>query len=271
MKKLLFTYCLLLITYHLTAQNNWKLSIQTWTFHKYSLLETIDKADSLGVKYLEAFPGQQVGKGYAGAFSYTLTTDERNRLKGYLKQKGVKVLAMGVIDKGFYTAGNLEKFFEFANYMGMSFITAEPEWKDLDEFNRLAKKYKVQVALHCHPKPESHYWDPDSMVNAMKGRKFIGAWPDIGHWARSGVDIQHGLKKVKHKLWGLHFKDVQEFNNVNTEDTLFGKGICDLPAVSRLLKKIHFKGVLTMEYEVYDDNMPGMGHNKNYTEEQFMR
>ena len=40
------------------SQQNWKLSIQTWTFHQYSLLESIDKADSLGLKYIEVYPGQ---------------------------------------------------------------------------------------------------------------------------------------------------------------------------------------------------------------------
>ncbi len=125
--------------------------------------------------------------------------------------------------------------------------------------------------MHCHPKPESHYWNPDSMMTAIKGRKFIGAWPDIGHWARSGVNIQEGLKKVKNKLWGMHFKDVQRFNNINAADTLFGKGICDLPAVIRRLKKLHFRGVITMEYEVYDNNMPGMYQNRNYIDGQLMK
>lgn len=271
MKKLISVILTALITNSLSAQKNWDISVQTWTFHKLTLLEAIEKTAELGVKYLEVFPGHKVGKGYNGPFSYTLTTDERNRLKSYLAQKEIKVVAMGVLDKYFYNADNLEKFFEFANYMGISFITAEPEWKDLDEFNRLAKKYKVRVALHCHPKPGSHYWNPDSMLTAMKDRKSIGAWPDIGHWARSGVDIQEGLKKVKHKLWGLHFKDVQEFDNINSGDTLFGKGICDLPAVIRRLRKLHFRGVISMEYEVYDDNMPGMRQNKYYLEEQLMK
>ncbi len=124
MKKLLFTFCVLSITCNLTAQKHWDVSIQTWTFHKYSLLETIDKADSLHVKYLEVFPGQQVGKGYNGPFSYTLSTDERNRLKALLAQKGIKAVAMGVIDKYFYNENNLEKFFEFASYMG--FLTLQP-------------------------------------------------------------------------------------------------------------------------------------------------
>ena len=149
--------------------------------------------------------------------------------------------------------------------MDIAFLTAEPEPEDLDLFNTLAEKYKVKVALHCHPKPSSHYWHPDSTLAAMNGRKNIGAWPDIGHWARNGVNIQDALKKLEGKIWGLHFKDVKEFDNVKTEDTLFGKGVCDMPAVLKELKRQKFKGTISMEYEANEDNnMQDMRKNKEF-------
>lgn len=246
----------------------WKLSIQTWTFHKYSFFESVSMARELEVQYLEVYPGQKLGHGDENPFSYTLSKERRDNLKGYLKQVGVKVVALGVIDKYYYNKDNLEKFFEFAKYMNIPFITAEPEPEDLDDFNRLAEKYKVKVALHCHPKPSSHYWHPDSMAVAMKGRNNIGAWPDIGHWARNGVNILDAMKKVEGKIWGLHFKDIKEFGNVKAEDTVFGKGICNLPAVVKELKRQRFKGVISMEYEANEDNnMEDMKANKLFYDE----
>jgi len=255
-----------------THTKNWQLSIQTWTFHQYSLLESIHKADSLGVKYLEVYPGQKVGGDIAGPFSYNLSTEDRERIKELLKVKGMKILALGVIDKYYYNKDNLGKFFEFASYMGIPFITAEPEWEDLDEFNRLAKQYTIKVALHCHPKPSSHYWHPDSTLAAMQGRNHIGAWPDMGHWARNGVPVLEALKKMEGKLWGLHFKDVKEFGNVQTEDVLFGKGVCDLPRVIKELKRQRFTGVISMEYEANEyNNMDDMKKNKQYYEQEIKK
>ncbi|HNR16167.1 MAG TPA: sugar phosphate isomerase/epimerase [Chitinophagaceae bacterium] len=246
-------------------KNNWKLSIQTWTFHKYSFLQSVEKADSLGVKFLEVYPGQKVGGDIQGAFSYTLDKDSRDKLKQFLEYRGIKVVALGVVDKEYYSRDNLEKFFEFAKYMNIPFITAEPEWEDLDEFNRLAAKYKVKVALHCHPKPSSHYWHPDSTVAAMNGRQHIGAWPDIGHWARNGVNIQDAMKKVEGRIWGLHLKDIKEFDNTAAEDTLLGLGVCDIPAVMNELKRQKFKGVVSIEYEVNPHkNMSEMQQNVLY-------
>ncbi len=269
MKKYFIGVLFLLVHNYVFSQygnkNSWKLSIQTWTFHKYSFLQSVEKADSLGVKFLEVYPGQKVGGDIQGAFSYTLDKDSRDKLKQFLEYRGIKVVALGVIDKDYYNKDNLEKFFEFAKYMGISFITAEPEWNDLDEFNRLAGKYKVKVALHCHPKPSSHYWHPDSTVAAMNGRQHIGAWPDIGHWARNGISIQEAMKKVEGKIWGLHLKDIKEFNNTAAEDTLLGQGVCDIPAVMKELKRQKFKGVVSIEYEVNPvKNMSEMQQNVLY-------
>lgn len=248
------------------AQPGMNLAVQTWTFHQYSLLETIHKADSLGICYLEVYPGQRVGGDIKGSFTYSLSHTDRERIKELLRVKKIKVIALGVIDHYYYDEKNLESFFSFASDMGIPYLTAEPEWKDLDLFNQLAAKYHLKVALHCHPLPTSHYWHPDSTVKAMQGREHIGAWPDIGHWARNGVPVIAALKQLNGKIWGLHFKDVDQFNNTKANDVLFGKGICDLPAVMKELKNQSFRGVLSMEYEANEfSNMEDMRKNKRYT------
>lgn len=270
--KIKFLLFVLFVNIQVFSQQHWKLAVQTWTFHKYSLIETILKADSLGLKYLEVYPGQPVGGGIKSAFTYTLKPDERSRIKALLSDKGIKVVALGVIDKYYYTKETLEQYFAFASDMQIPFITAEPEWQDLDEFNRLAIKYNVKVGLHCHPKPASHYWHPDSTVLAMKGRSHIGAWPDLGHWARNGVNVAEAIKKMKGKLWGMHFKDVRGFDNVNAVDTIYGKGVCNLPAVMRRMKKQGFTGVVTMEYEVHEENnMEDLRECKRFYEAELMR
>lgn len=263
---------LLLCCMQLYAQHDWLLSVQTWTFHKYNLYETINKADSLGIRYIEVYPGQKVGSDINGAFSYMLDKNSRDKIRSYLKAKNIKVIALGVIDKYYYNKENLEKFFEFASYMEIPYLTAEPEWGDLDEFNRLGTKYHVKVGLHCHPKPSSHYWHPDSIYRAMKGRDQVGAWPDIGHWARNGVDIIAGLKKLRKKVWGMHLKDVKEFNELSAPDTLFGKGVCAIPKVLKKLSKQYFIRVISMEYEANEDNnMDDMRKNKEYVEQQIRK
>ncbi len=109
-----FFIALLFLSIRVAGQNDWRLSIQTWTFHKHSFLESVDKADSLGIRYLEVYPGQQIGGTIPGVFSYQLKKEERDKIKQYLLYKNVKVIAIGVVDKYYYTKDNLNEFFEFA-------------------------------------------------------------------------------------------------------------------------------------------------------------
>ena len=39
----------------------WRLGCQAYSFNRYSLKEAVDKNRSLGLRYLEAYPGQRLG------------------------------------------------------------------------------------------------------------------------------------------------------------------------------------------------------------------
>lgn len=267
MKKYFLSFCFLVYSFFAFAQKDWQLAVQTWTFHKFPLYQTIHKADSLGVRYLEVYPWQPWGiERAATPFGPAMPEATIKNVKKACRKSKVKIVAMGVLVQEHYkTKEGIEAWFVFAQKMRIPFITAEPEWEHLDEFDRLGKKYNIKVALHCHPKPSSHYWHPDSTLKAMQGRQNIGAWPDIGHWARNGVDIIKAMKKLEGRIWGMHFKDVKECDNVKTEDVLFGKGVCDLALVAAELQAQKFSGVLSMEYEANEnDNMEDMRYNKAF-------
>ena len=62
---------------------DWKLAVQMWTFNKFSFLEGIDKADSCGFKYIEAFPGQKIGGHFKGEIGIGMDQTERKQLRNY--------------------------------------------------------------------------------------------------------------------------------------------------------------------------------------------
>ena len=51
----------------------WKLGVQMWTFHYFSFDTALAKADSAGIKYIEAFPGQCLGAGLQGSFGIDMS------------------------------------------------------------------------------------------------------------------------------------------------------------------------------------------------------
>ena len=50
------------ITAHVDNTGDWKIGVQLWTFRLFTQSEAIAKADSAGVRYIEAFLGQPFDK-----------------------------------------------------------------------------------------------------------------------------------------------------------------------------------------------------------------
>ena len=77
--------------------DNWKIGIQTWTFRMFTLEEALQKADSAGIKHVEAFWGQALSRGGSDTFGIRLSPGGRASLKSMLQSKGMSLVAMGSI------------------------------------------------------------------------------------------------------------------------------------------------------------------------------
>ena len=225
---------------------NWKIGVQMWTFRMFTFAEALDKVDSAGVKYIEAFWGQPLGDGLKDSFGIRMSDESKAKLKQLLQKKGISIEAMGVISPA--TREEWKKAFDLAKEFGLSYITAEPRKDQWDMVDSMAGSYGIKVAIHDHPKPDM-YWSPDSVLAAMKGHPNIGACADLGHWARNGINPVDALKKLAGHVYGVHLKDITKFGQVNAADTVVGKGVIDFPPIFQELKRQHFSGMFSIEHE----------------------
>jgi sugar phosphate isomerase/epimerase len=233
---------------------DWKIGVQMWTFRKFTFADALNKVDSAGIKYIEAFFGQPLGGGMKGSFGTAMSAETRASLKALLQKKGIQIVAMGVITPA--NRDDWKKTFELAKEFGLSYITAEPIKSQWDMVDSMAGSYGIRVAIHDHPRPNP-YWSPDSVLVAVKGHPNIGSCADIGHWARNGLNPVDCLKKLQGHVFGVHLKDITTFNNTRAADTVVGKGVIDFPAVFAELKRQHFSGMLSIEHESnWDHNLP---------------
>jgi len=233
----------------------WYLGSQAYTFRLFTFAEALDKIDSAGLSYVEAFPGQKIGAGSTENFNYTLSAEGKKLVKDLLKKKNITLHAFGV------TSGNSEeewkKIFDFAQEMGIKVINSEPNEKHIDYISSLCDQYKIKVAIHNHPEP-SFYWNPDKVLSLIEGKSaYLGIAADVGHWARSGLDPVASLKKLEGKIFHLHFKDLNEFGKKNAHDVHWGTGVIGMEKIIAELKRQKFKGMLSAEYEYnWNNNMP---------------
>jgi sugar phosphate isomerase/epimerase len=235
-------------------KSEWKLGVQSYSFHKFSFQEAIDKVQQLGLNYVEVYYGQPLGKDIEGVMDYKMDKDTQKKVLAYAKSKGVKIIASGVIICKNET--EWKQLFEFAKTMGIKIITCEPNYKHLKYIDQLANQYKIDVAIHNHPKP-SDYWKPELFLNAVNGlSNRIGACADVGHWKRMGIDPIEALKKYEGRVKSLHFKDVIAKTNGESEqhDVIWGTGVCNVDGILKELKRQNFKGLFSIEYEYNWDN-----------------
>ncbi len=245
-------------------KKGWYLSMQSYTFHLYTVPEAMEKTAALGIHYIEIYPGQKMGPEFDDAvFGYNLTSEQQEELKELAKSKEIKIISSGV-----WTAGRDEwaKIFSFAKSMDMEFISAEPAREDWDIVEKLADAHHIKVAVHNHPN-ENSYWKPEILLNHIGGRSsLLGSCADVGHFKRMAVEPISALKELQGRIISLHFKDIAPQGEANTlEDVVWGTGILDIKAMLKELKRQNFKGYFTIEYEAnWENNLPEIKESIEY-------
>jgi sugar phosphate isomerase/epimerase len=185
-----------------------------------------------------------------------------------ITEKGLVVESIYIV--GDATISSWKKQFDIAKRLGVKFVTTEPPLDMWDSIDSLAGVYGLPVAIHEHWKGVSHYWDPDSVLLALKGHPNFGACADLGHWPKSGIDPVEAVKKLSGHIIGVHLKDIAAFNDPSLRDVPVGTGVVNFPAVFAELKQQGFKGPIYIERDAEDQpsNLPSVVQTITYFNEE---
>jgi sugar phosphate isomerase/epimerase len=206
----------------------------------------VDKAVSLGVKYIEIYPGQKLKTGSNEKISRSMSDAVCEEVLAKLKEAGgLKLVAYGVDGIPTDEAG-AKKTFEWAKKMSIEVLVTETKPNDVIE--KFAKEYNIRVALHNHP----NSWSPDEVLAAVKDRNaLIGSCSDTGHWMRRGWTPVEQLKKLEGRVQHLHFKDLNDAQGKG-HDVPWGTGKGDAAGMLAELKRQGYKGYASIEFEYGD-------------------
>jgi type 1 glutamine amidotransferase/sugar phosphate isomerase/epimerase len=221
-------------------QLGWRLGIEAYTFHKYTLFEAIDKTAALGLPYLGGLSFQKVSAEIPKNFDPQLTDEELKQIRLKLDAAGVRMLT-------YYfhaipgDAEGCRRVFEFARKMGIETFLSEPAPEALDTIERFCDQYEIKVALHNHDQQGSpHYWNPEGILKACQGRSpRIGACADLGYWMRSGIDPIEAVRTLKDRVLTLQIHDLNERTPAG-HDVPWGSGAGQTEA---FLQEIHRLGL----------------------------
>ncbi len=224
-------------------------AVQCWTFRKFSFFETLEKVKDLGVKYVEAYPGQMLDRTNPDVkMDHNLNEQQMEEVKKALRNRGLTLISYGVV--GFdNTEESMGKVFEFAKKMGIRTIVTEPKFDDFSLIEKMVKKYNIKIAIHNHPEP-TKYARPETVLEHVKGLdERIGACADTGHWMRTGVNPVEALRLLEGRIINVHLKDLNVFGDKKAYDVPFGQGEAHIHDILAELTLQNYAGVLAVEHE----------------------
>jgi inosose dehydratase len=234
---------------------NFKVGVASYSFRKMSLEDTIKALKRLNLYYVSI-------KDFH--LPLTSSTAERGAAMQKLKEAGITPLSCGNITMQ-NDETNIRQAFQYAKDCNIPTIVCSPDPGSMPILDKMVKEYDIKLAIHNHGPEDKRFPSPYEVMKAVQGfDKRIGLCIDVGHTARAKADPAQAILKCKERLYDLHFKDIDstEPNGTTIEA---GRGVLDLPSIVRSLKKIRFDGLVSIEFEGWEeDPLPAVAETAGY-------
>jgi inosose dehydratase len=191
------------------------------------------------------------------------SADEIKSIAAKVREAGLTLYGAGVIYMK--TAQEVQTAFDYASAAALDMIVGAPAHDLLPQVNELVKKYNIKLAIHNHGPGDKQYHSASDVYAKVKDLdKRIGLCMDIGHVVRIGEDPAALIEKYKDRLYDMHMKD-EDKAVADGKAVEVGRGVIDIPAVIRALKKIKYQGCVAFEFEKdADDPTPGLAESVGY-------
>jgi L-ribulose-5-phosphate 3-epimerase len=231
------------------AKLGWKVSVQHYTYRRFTLFEALEQATAVGLRFFEVRSNLKLDPRWPGKnANEEMPADARQEFKARLADLGVSIPSVFADFNG--EPDQAKRLFEFWKGFGTEIIVAEPPAGSHDLLEKLCEQYAMELALHNHQRTQSQYWSPEIVLQVCSNRsKRIGACADVGQWARSGLDPVECLRKLEGRIISFHLKDVLKKGDLHSRNTVIGEGQADCANTLKELKRQGYKGVVTIDFE----------------------
>ncbi|RYD73628.1 MAG: sugar phosphate isomerase/epimerase [Sphingobacteriales bacterium] len=236
------------------AETTYELGMAGYSFRYFDVDQAIAMMKRTGVKTLSIKD-----------FHLPLDSspEKIKEVKDKFNAAGITIYAAGVIY--FKTKEELDRGFSYAKNLGIDLIVGVPTVELLPYTEQLVKQHNIRMAIHNHGPEDKLYPSPaDAYSKISKMDKRMGLCLDIGHSLRAGTNPAKAVIDYAPRLFDLHFKDLIS-DAKDAKGIEMGRGVIDLPAVIKSLKKIKYAGKCSIEFELdMKDPLPGIAESVGY-------
>lgn len=227
------------------------IGAQSYSFRDRSLDDTLKAMGEVGLTYLELWQGHVEPRGAreeVRKWRLSVSMDEIKKIRAKCDAAGVTLYAFNYSFRDDFSDAEIERGFEFAQALGVKYLTASGTVSVAKRISPFAEKAKVFVGMHNHSniKP-NEFARPDDFAEAMRGTSsYIGVNLDTGHFTAAGFDPVDYLAKNHERVFVVHIKDRKKNQGANMP---FGEGETPNREVLQLLRDKKWAIPAMIEYE----------------------
>ncbi len=216
-----------------------KLGMAGYTFAKFDLDKALETLKKMDVHYL-----------CIKDFHLPLNSTEEQIAAFHKKLNDAGVTGYAVGPIYMKSEAEIDNAFAYAKKVGVKLIIGVPNYELLPYVDKKVKEYDFHYAIHLHGPDIKIYPDADDVWNHVKDLDpRIGMCLDIGHDTRAGKDPVADLKKYQSRVFDVHIKDVTGRTKLGYSLEV-GRGVIDIPAFVKMLRKVGYTGVCSLEHEI---------------------
>src|SRR5687768_989796 len=234
-----------------------KLGVATYSLRNFDRPKTIEMIKSLQTPWISIKDVHLSQKG---------TPAEWEAARKEFESAGLKIMSGGNVDMSKdKTIEEMRHHFEYAKHTGMPMMVCAPTHDTLKWAEAMVKEYNIRIAIHNHGPEDKHFPTPQSVLEAVRSLdKRCGLCMDVGHSARTGVDVVKSIAEAGDRLFDMHVKDLKSLKDKDSQCDV-GDGAMPIPAIFKQLKKMNYQGCVNLEYEINGkDPLPGMYRSFSY-------
>ena len=227
-----------------------RLGIATYSLRKLSRADAIAAIRELRTRYVNV---------KSVHIPYESTQGEREAARAQFEHAGLEIVGGGTIYLQEEDDAHIRFHFDYARDCGMPLMVIGATAQTLPRIERFVREYDIPVAVHNHGPEDPHFPGPRDVlrvIHDMDAR--VGVCIDLGHTARTGVDVVRAVAAAGERLLDIHMKDLRDLRRKESQCAV-GDGAMPVADIFRELRKMDYLGTVNLEYEIESENpLPGM-------------
>ena len=196
---------------------------------------------------------------------YKSTPEEMAAGRDEFDAAGLHIASGGVVDMDKGDEAAIQVHFNYAKNCGMPMLIAGAAPQTLPIIEKLAKQYNLRIAILNRGPEDKVSPNPQAAVKLMGNMDpRIGVCLDVAGAVRAGVDLIDTIRAAGDRLLDIRVKDLRDLKDAKSQCPV-GDGAMPIVAMFKELRKMSYRGLVVLEYEIDADNpLPGMQKSVDY-------